>query len=394
MKPFSDHEREVAADSPGGKLIRREWLPAATSKELPSAGSKFLATVCDEKIVIARLQSGKLLAIQERCPHRGASFLYGEASKETIRCMYHGWEFDTDGKCINRPFDSSGDAGKVCARTFPIIERYGLVFVYLGQDRSPPPFRRFGNLEQSKLQQVSRRHSALECSWLTLQENAADVVHTYFLHGRMTKKLTGHDPTGFSEPMTAYGFQPKAFGLIKTWKYSSVQGRHMFGFGNLLVEPNILCIETEVHWRVPRTASTTDIYIVSLEKNPCDDLGVIEFKDENGIYLLHTPFGQDAMALETSDNFREEILGRSDYGVQLFRERIRKSFQAPTQNNLRSAIGHSRSDIIFPAQDFMGGFLPSTGAERSTNSEFDQGKWDSIRDENYVEFSLESDAIF
>lgn len=388
MKPFSEFEYDVSPHSPGGWLIRREWLPVATSRELPAAGSKLSVMVCEERILLARLESGTVLAIQERCPHRGASLLYGTVINESIRCAYHGWTFDNRGRCLKRPFDQLGDEAKVKASSYPTLERYGLIFVFLGDDEFPPPFRRYDNLENSSLHVVARRHQTVACNWLTFQENAADVVHTYFLHGAMTLDLTGSDPTGFSAKMTAYGFQPTHFGLIKTWRYQLGNGESAFGFGNLLVLPNILCIETEVHWRVPRTRAETDVFIVSLESGPQPDAGVIEFRGQDGKYLLNTPFGQDAMALETSHSFREEILARSDYGVQIFREQIRLLFKSRATNAV-NATNSCKIETVFAARDHMGGYLPSTGTERRNFVGLDTDKWSAIQDKSYLEFKVE-----
>jgi 5,5'-dehydrodivanillate O-demethylase len=387
---FSDDELRTTAGSAAHALLTLFWQPVCLSGDVANPGSKCRVSVFGATFIVARLLSGKLICMDEHCPHRGASLLYGFVCEHSIRCAYHGWKFDAEGHAIARPFELEDEHSGANTRAYPVDERYGLIFVYFGPPNIRPSPPAFDVLERHGFSVVSARHAPLNCNWLAIQENAADVTHTVFLHGEMNTVVNGTDSTGFSLPLLAYGFQPKPFGLIKTWKYQMLDGTIRFGYGNLLLLPNLLVIQAEVHWRVPVDDDHTLIFIASAL--PPDEAKMypanreISFKDAKGKYDLSTPFGQDAMVLETAHQHGRdsEVLGQGDYGVSLFRKIMRNLLEKPSRQRIDSLVDNG----LIALRPYMGGYLPSTGLFKDDASDSVDDGWEKIRDPEFREFMV------
>ena len=70
--------------------------------------------------------------MQENCPHRGASLYYGRNEDAVLRCVYHGWAYDTEGRCVDMPSEPAPFCEKVRMRAYPTHESGGIVWAYLG----------------------------------------------------------------------------------------------------------------------------------------------------------------------------------------------------------------------------------------------------------------------
>src|SRR3954451_5770228 len=91
-------------EAPMGKLFRRFWLPALIPSELPEADCPPIRVrLLGEDLIAFRDTEGKVGFFANACPHRGASMFFGRNEEEGLRCVYHGWKFDVDGKCVDMP---------------------------------------------------------------------------------------------------------------------------------------------------------------------------------------------------------------------------------------------------------------------------------------------------
>src|SRR3981189_386965 len=87
-----------------GNLLRRYWTPACLSSEIPQpADPPVRVRLLGENLVAFRDTNGKVGLMAENCPHRGASVFFGRNEESGLRCVYHGWKFDTAGNCIDMP---------------------------------------------------------------------------------------------------------------------------------------------------------------------------------------------------------------------------------------------------------------------------------------------------
>ena len=128
--------------------------------------------------------------------HRGTSLFYGRTEKRGIRCCYHGWLFDVEGRCLDQPCEPDGGRHRGNARQpwYPVEERYGFVFAYLGPLDKKPVLPRYDNLENlvpgEKLWCLfggvgatgDQSLSVAPYSWLHMNDNVMDPFHVHVLH--------------------------------------------------------------------------------------------------------------------------------------------------------------------------------------------------------------------
>src|ERR1700746_1990521 len=132
----------VGPGTPMGAFLREYWLPAFMSSELPEADSDPMRLgLLGEYLIAFRRSRGALGLLANNCPHRGASLFFGRNEEEGLRCVYHGWKFDVDGKCIDMPNEpaESNFKDKLKPIAYPTRERGGISWAYMGPLETPPP---------------------------------------------------------------------------------------------------------------------------------------------------------------------------------------------------------------------------------------------------------------
>jgi nitrite reductase/ring-hydroxylating ferredoxin subunit len=138
---------EVGPGTPCGELMRRYWQPVGLSQKLRDLPQK--VRILGEDLILFRDRSGKPGLLYPRCMHRGTSLYYGRTEERGIRCCYHGWLFDVQGRCLDQPCEPDGGRHRDSVRQpwYPVEERYGFVFAYLGPPEKKPVLPRYDNLE-------------------------------------------------------------------------------------------------------------------------------------------------------------------------------------------------------------------------------------------------------
>src|ERR1700692_1501557 len=133
---------QVGPGTPMGNLMRQYWVPAMLSRELasPDTDPKRIKLL-GENLIAFRDSTGSVGLLDNHCPHRGASLFFGRNEEAGLRCVYHGWKFDTTGKCIDMPNEpaESDFRTKVRASAYPTTEKVGVVWAYLGPPENKPP---------------------------------------------------------------------------------------------------------------------------------------------------------------------------------------------------------------------------------------------------------------
>src|SRR5260370_3381938 len=125
-----------------GELFRRYWVPALLADDLPGTDcAPVRVRLLGEDLVAFRDTSDRIALIDQQCPHRGASLFFGRNEEGGLRCVYHGWKFDVEGRCVDMPSEPSDStcAQKVRARAYPCTERNGIIWTYMGPRETPPP---------------------------------------------------------------------------------------------------------------------------------------------------------------------------------------------------------------------------------------------------------------
>src|SRR5690349_6487632 len=191
MLSIQDNETlcRVGKGTPMGDLMREYWIPAVRSDELPSPDCPpmRLRLLC-ENLIAFRTTSGAVGLVQNACPHRGASLFFGRNEEEGLRCVYHGWKFDTQGNCVDMPSEpaESNFRNKVRALAYPTQERSGLIWVYMGPRSEPPPLPEINaNLAPEGEYHIGAYSS--ECNWMQSLEGDFDTSHVSFLHQGSTQ---------------------------------------------------------------------------------------------------------------------------------------------------------------------------------------------------------------
>ena len=186
MLSASDNELlcRVGPGTPMGDVFRQYWLPAIRSDELPSPDCPPLRVkLLGEELIGFRTTSGKVGLMQNACPHRGASLFFGRNEEEGLRCVYHGWKFDTTGACTDMPSEpaESNFKNKVRAKAYPTYERGGVIWAYMGPREVPPPLPHLeANILNTDPEHISVLHR--KCNWMQGLEGELDTIHAAFLH--------------------------------------------------------------------------------------------------------------------------------------------------------------------------------------------------------------------
>jgi len=131
----------VGRGTPMGELMRQYWLPFMLSPELKSDGDVLRIRLLSEDLLAFRDSGGHVGVVAANCPHRGADMFYGRNEEGGLRCVYHGWKFDTSGACVDMPSEppASNFHTKVRIKSYPCQERNGAVWVYMGSSAKLPP---------------------------------------------------------------------------------------------------------------------------------------------------------------------------------------------------------------------------------------------------------------
>lgn len=182
-----------------GEYLRRYWQPVALTREVTDVPR--LVRVLGEELVLFRDRSGSYGLVHKQCPHRRASMEFGVCEDRGIRCCYHGWLFDVDGRILEVPGQPRDIAELVMRQTslgaYPVKEFRGLIFAYLGPIEQLPEFPVYDTLEIEGQTLVPYR-ADYRCNWLQVLDAILDPIHTSFLHSRMSRAQ-------FSEGMAELG---------------------------------------------------------------------------------------------------------------------------------------------------------------------------------------------
>ncbi|OGT85162.1 MAG: hypothetical protein A3H91_05325 [Gammaproteobacteria bacterium RIFCSPLOWO2_02_FULL_61_13] len=147
------------------------------------AAAPLARRILDHGLVLFRTGTGRLVALADRCAHRLAPLSVGCVAGEHLRCGYHGAEFAADGRCVVVP--GQGDIPQGArVRSFPILERYGFIWVWMGEpglSSLSQPCGIFGYLEQGDWS-TRDGYIPIACNYLLVNDNLADVSHTEFVH--------------------------------------------------------------------------------------------------------------------------------------------------------------------------------------------------------------------
>jgi phthalate 4,5-dioxygenase len=205
--------------TPMGALFRRFWVPVMIESELGGPDSAPVRVeVLGEQLVAFRDTAGTIGLLEAYCPHRRANLFWGRNEDHGLRCVYHGWKFDTNGECVDLPNCPEGVTLKDRVRTpaYPTQARGGIVWAYLGPVDKQPAFPDIEIMNATP----DQRHIVkivTKSNYLQTVEGDIDSSHVSFLHSRLDKKpLPGSlsMPTMFADTTPRWFIDETDYGLM------------------------------------------------------------------------------------------------------------------------------------------------------------------------------------
>jgi nitrite reductase/ring-hydroxylating ferredoxin subunit len=389
-RPRPSHDAaltEVGPGTPAGELMRRYWQPVGLSSAL--ADMPVPLRVLGEDLVLFRDGRGRPGLLDAHCCHRGTSLEYGRVERDGVRCCYHGWLFDVDGRCLDMPCEPADSTYKARVRQpwYPCREYHGLVFAYMGPLAKLPVFPRWDIAEDGEGVVIADGTSyglgggtILDCNWLQIYENVMDPFHVAVLHSTFSG---GQFSSAMSaRPEIAWDFT--AHGVCSTQVRELPDGAQFRRVTEILV-PNVRIVPSvgagdaedftragHIGWIVPIDDTHTRMY--SLLRVPVRDgtpvfpprarhggKGWAELTDDERHRMPGDKEAQESQgAIAVHAN---EHLASSDRGVIMTRQTIRRAIDAVAHGDDPPGI------LRDPARDLIatiaGNAVVSTTAGRS-----------------------------
>src|SRR2546423_5479097 len=172
----------VDRGTPMGDTMRRYWIPALLGWELPEPDCPPVRVkLLGEDLVAFRDTQGRIGLLDEFCPHRRASLFLGRNEECGLRCVYHGWKFDADGRCVDMMNEADSFGHKIHTTSYPTVEVGGIVWAYMGPADLRPALPLFAWTQAPE----AHRHVSKviqESNWLQGLEGGIDTSHAPILH--------------------------------------------------------------------------------------------------------------------------------------------------------------------------------------------------------------------
>jgi vanillate O-demethylase monooxygenase subunit len=164
-------------------FLRNTWYVAAWSAEISDA--PLGRTLLGERLVFFRDASGAVIAASDLCPHRFAPLHKGKVVEGTIECPYHGLRFDGSGRCVHNPDGDGRIPAGARMRTYPIIERGGCAWIWMGDPDAADPDRivDLPYLESTPAYRSITGLLYIRASYRLIIDNLMDHAHLQMIHG-------------------------------------------------------------------------------------------------------------------------------------------------------------------------------------------------------------------
>ena len=233
---------ELTRVGPGtvmGGLMREYWIPALMSSEIAAGGAPLRLMLLGEKLIAFRDDKGRAGVMDHRCPHRCASLFLGRNEPGGMRCIYHGWKFDVAGNCLDMPnvLPHQDFKDKVKANAYPVIERAGMIWVYMGARTPAPPLPGFEIFDVPD-DEVGALLIQRDCNYLQALEGDIDTSHFGFLHAGHVDAddLDDNDPIRHTVDIRTpdYHIADTDWGTTYAGYRAAGSGRTSWRFGNFL----------------------------------------------------------------------------------------------------------------------------------------------------------------
>ena len=206
----------VEGDAAMGRMLQQHhWVPAIRAGKLIADGKPEHVRLFGRDFVAFRATDGRVGFLDEACPHRRASLTLARNEDCALTCIFHGWKIDVEGRLIDTPTQfhhKEKFAASVKVKHYPAREAGGLVWVWVGEGETPPPFPDF-EFTRLPAENIVIASTPIACNWVQGLEAALDPVHVGILHssfigaGRGYLKLTAASTPKFEVHPKPFGCQ-------------------------------------------------------------------------------------------------------------------------------------------------------------------------------------------
>jgi vanillate O-demethylase monooxygenase subunit len=164
------------------KFLRNAWYAAAWSEEVNR--SLFQRKMLNESVLLYRTQAGQAVAMSNVCPHRFAPLHLGKLVGDAVECPYHGLQFDCTGSCVDNPHGDGKIPRAAVLRTYPVEERYGLIWVWMGEPSKADASKiaDYSCLTDTSRFTSSHGYIKLNANYQLVMDNLTDLSHASFVH--------------------------------------------------------------------------------------------------------------------------------------------------------------------------------------------------------------------
>ena len=196
--------------------LKNCWYVAAWDYELID-GKLLARTLLNENVLLYRGDSGEVIALNNRCPHRGALLSEGRREGDGVRCMYHGIKYDQGGRCVQIPGQDMIPP-KLRTRKYPIVESARLIWIWMGDparaDRTLIP--EYAPLHDPQWRGLPA-YLHYDANYLLIVDNLSDFSHLAFVH---TNTLGGSEEYAYVTKPVVVEKQPRGF-RVERWHMNS-----------------------------------------------------------------------------------------------------------------------------------------------------------------------------
>lgn len=339
-------------NTPMGRLLRRYWIPALSSAQLPEPDCPPVRVkLLGEELVAIRAGDGSVGVLDERCPHRRASLYFGRNEEQGLRCVYHGWKFGLDGRCLETPGEPNENfRTKIRLAAYPCREQGGIVWAYMGPRELEPemPQLEWSLVPASHLIVTKRIQ---ESNWFQALEGGYDYLHVGMLHrGSISAERIATAPKfKFTAPVTQEIVETD-YGLLFGRRQEPEPGRAYWTLSQLVMP---------FHKILPRQArdATRGAHAwVPIDDENCM-LWSIDYHAERRLHQteldeVHNAQGIHARTLPGTD--RPVLNKDNDYGIDRAAQKRGDSFTGiPGFGTQDTAIQESQGPICDRTQEHL-----------------------------------------
>jgi phenylpropionate dioxygenase-like ring-hydroxylating dioxygenase large terminal subunit len=339
------------------------WYPVCIADELP-ADNPVQAQILGLRFVAFRDGNGEAHVLADTCIHRGGSLSKGKLVDGNVACPYHGWQFGGSGRCVHIPSLPEGSKvpGRAKVDSYPVIERYGIVFAFLGDlpEEERPPLFDIPQWDQEGWRASGLVTFELDAYFERSIENGLDPVHNEFVHD-----LQGNirfKPDDMTVDTDAWGtkvyvrMDPPKMGTTQLENLRNDDEPEHFGASSYHSGPNTLVTKIDLSknnsfvqyfFEQPIDASHTRIFFINLRN--C----MLEKENDQRLQNINLAIAEEDIAIvselypkRTPETSTKEILIVGDECIGAYRQHL-KTWESRGWRIDLKALRHHDGDVAF-----------------------------------------------